>query len=100
MFADEKISSWWTPERVAFALGNYVEVSQACTLEAVEAMVDIDRAIAQLTPRLRAIADRYWRRDYDQSEIAREEKASQQRVSALAQDARREITDFLCRGVV
>lgn len=101
MFADEKISSWWTHQRVRRALRNYGELLQHAVYEfwAKEDVIDLDAAIERLTPRLRSIADRYWRRDYSQDEIGKEERISRRRAGQLAEAAEEEISEFLCRGL-
>lgn len=102
MFADRRLESWWRPETVYHALRNYRTIEDAAqlSLNAVEARVDIDRAIELLPSRLRTVADHRFRREFSQDEIARKLRLSQQHVSTLCDRATEKIQEILCCGVV
>ena len=102
MFADRRLESWWRPETVYHALRNYRSLEEAAQLilTAVEARVDIDRAIELLPPRLRTVADHCFRQEFSQDEIARKLRVSQRHVSTLCDSATAKIQEILCCGVL
>lgn len=101
MFANRSIESWYTAGRVSMAIANHHSPEfDDGGIGAVELVYDVDHAIEILPPRLRKIADLCLRRDYFQGDVARMERCGQPRVFALLDEARKEIRDFLCTGVI
>lgn len=118
----ERMDSWWNPIRVRRMLENYASLcellddygspsgwlsdghggggSHPAWANMVEIRTDLDRAIDALPPRLRSIANRRWRRCYDQSELAEQYRISQPRICQLLSDAADLVEDTLVRGVM
>jgi len=117
------VESWWTPRRVSALLHLYRAIAETLVdygspsvwntdgvfgpgdtepswahLSGIKA--DLDRAIEGLRPRLRSVADRYWRHCYSQDEIGHRDRLSQQRVGRLVEEAKDAIIGTLCQSAI